>query len=137
WGEVLLNGLPWEPTVDGDVLPGHPFERIAAGAGSGIDLMVGSNTEETRLFLVPGGIIDQITAEALAGSIAAYGLPVEPALAAYGELHPGASTGDLFSAVQTDWYWRIPAMRLADAHAANPTAAATHMYEFAWRSPQF
>lgn len=137
WGEVLLNGLPWEPTVDGDVLPGRPFERIAAGAGSDIDLMVGSNTEETRLFLVPGGIIDQITEQALAGSIAAYGLPVEPALAAYGELHPGASAGDLFSAVQTDWYWRIPAMRLADAHAAKTTTAATHMYEFAWRSPQF
>ena len=60
-----------------------------------------------------------------------------------------ASAGDLLSAVQTDWYWRIPAIRLADAHAtaadAHATAAdshakgaaATYMYEFAWRSPQF
>ena len=34
----------------------------------------------------------------------------------------------------TDWYWRIPAVRLADARANAPSA--TYMYEFAWRSPQ-
>ena len=45
------------------------------------------------------------------------------------------SPGDLLAAVQGDWMWRIPAMRLADAHAPSP--AATYMYEFAWRSPQF
>ena len=137
WGEVLLNGLPWEPMVDGDSIPAAPFELIQAGAGADVDLLVGSNTDETRLFLVPGDAIDQIPPEALAGSIAAYGLAVEPTLAAYRASHPGASVGDLFSAVQTDWYWRIPALRLAEAHAANATASPTYMYEFAWRSPQF
>ena len=97
--------------------------------------MVGTNTDEHRLFLVTGGAIDLITAEALAGAVAAYGLPVEPTLAAYRAAHPGASAGDLLAAIQTDWFWRIPAIRLADAHATN--AAATYMYEFAWRSPQF
>ncbi len=48
---------------------------------------------------------------------------------------PGASAGDLLAAVQTDWYWRGPAMRLAEAHARR--SQATYMYEFAWRSPQF
>ncbi len=47
----------------------------------------------------------------------------------------GAGPGDLLAAIQTDWYWRLPAMRLADAHASSP--AATFMYEFAWPSPQF
>ena len=88
-----------------------------------------------ELFLVPSGAIDQVTAEALAGAVAAYGLPVEATLAAYRAAHPGASAGDLLAAIQTDWYWRIPAIRLADAHAKS--AAATYMYEFAWRSPQF
>ena len=97
--------------------------------------MVGANTDEWRLFLVPGGAIDQITAEILAGAVAAYGLPVEAALAAYRAAHPGASAGDLLAAIQSDWYFRIPAIRLADAHATSP--AATYMYEFAWRSPQF
>ncbi|HEM60685.1 MAG TPA: carboxylesterase/lipase family protein, partial [Chloroflexi bacterium] len=66
---------------------------------------------------------------------AAYGLPVETTLAAYGAANPNSSAGDLLAAIQTDWCWRIPAIRLGDAHAR--TASSTYMYEFAWPSPQF
>jgi carboxylesterase type B len=71
----------------------------------------------------------------VAGLAAAYGLPVEEALAAYRVERPGASPGELFVAVQGDWYFRIRTTQLADAHAAGP--APTYMYEFAWRSPAF
>jgi carboxylesterase type B len=136
WGrEVVATLLPWQPVVDGDVIAAPPLDRIAAGAGAGFDVMVGTNTDEHRLFLAPGGAIAQVTAEALAGAVAAYGLPVEATLTAYREEHRNASAGDLLAAIQTDWYWRIPAIRLADAHAKSD--AATYMYEFAWRSPQF
>jgi carboxylesterase type B len=80
-------------------------------------------------------VIEQITGEALAGAIAAYGLPVEATLAAYRAARPGAGAGELLSAIQGDWLFRMPALRLADAHAASP--AGTYMYEFTWRSPQF
>jgi para-nitrobenzyl esterase len=135
WGEVVANLLPWEPVIDGEILPARPIDRIVAGASAGVAVLVGSNTEEMRIGLVPSGAIDQITDEALAGAVAAYGLPVEATLATYRAAHRGASAGDLFEAIWTDWYWRIPALRLADAHAKN--SPATYMYEFAWRSPQF
>jgi para-nitrobenzyl esterase len=135
WGEVAVSMMPWQPVIDGDVIPERPIDRIAAGAGADIDLLVGTNTDEHRLFLATMGAIDQISAEALAGIVAAYGLPVEATLAAYRAAHPGASFGDLLAAIQTDWWWRIPAIRLADAHAKG--TSATYMYEFAWRSPQF
>jgi len=136
WGaEVVTALLPWQPVVDGDTIPAPPLECIAAGAGADIDLLIGTNTDEHRLFLAPAGALDQITDEALVGAVAAYGLPVEEILAAYRAAHPGASPGDLLAAIQTDWYWRIPAIRLADAHAQH--SPATWMYEFAWRSPQF
>jgi carboxylesterase 2/para-nitrobenzyl esterase len=134
WGEVALSYLPWAPTIDGDMVPERPIDRIRAGAAADIDLLVGSNMEETRLFLLSDGAIDRITDDAVAALAAAYGLPAQ-ALSAYRTAHPGASSGDVFSAIQTDWYWRIPAVRLADAHAAN-ARASTYMYEFAWRSPQ-
>jgi para-nitrobenzyl esterase len=133
-GEVVASSLPWQPVVDGDVIPARPIDRIVAGAGAGVDLMVGTNIDEHRLFLVPGGAIDQVTDEALAGAVAAYGLPVEATLTAYRAAHRGASAGDLLAAIQTDWWWRIPALRLADAHAKS--SSATYMYEFAWRSPE-
>ncbi|KAF4945390.1 hypothetical protein FGADI_11992 [Fusarium gaditjirri] len=134
WGEVALSFIPWAPTIDGDIIPVHPIDAIRAGAAVDIDLLVGSNTEETRLFLVPDGSIDRISEEALSAIAGVYGLPPE-GLDAYRLLHPGASTGELFSAVQTDWFWRIPAIRFADAHA-NAARGSTYMYEFAWQSPQ-
>ena len=136
WGaEVVAAMVLWQPVIDGDVIPARPIDRIAAGAGADIDLMVGTNTDEWRLFLVASGAIDHVTDEALAGAVAAYGLPVEATLDAYRAAHRGASAGDLLAAIQTDWWCRIPALRLADAHAKSPSA--TYMYEFAWRSPQF
>ena len=136
WGEeIVLSLMPWQPVVDGDVLPARPIDRIAAGAGAAVDVLVGTNTDENRLFLLIDGMIDQVTDAAVVGAVAAYGLPLDATLATYRAARPGASPGDLLAAIQGDWFWRIPAIRLAEAHVASP--AATYMYEFAWRSPAF
>ncbi|HSK27388.1 MAG TPA: carboxylesterase family protein [Jiangellales bacterium] len=142
WGpDMAASMMPWQPVVDGDVVPATPIERITAGAGGGVDLLVGTNTEDWKLFLAITGEIGRVTDEMLSGPVdvhgyecvAAYGLPVVAALAAYRARSPGASPGELLAAVQTDWWVRIPALRLADAHA--PAAAGTYMYEFAWAAP--
>ena len=142
WGHDLLPSMMlWQPVVDGEVLPDVPIKRIATGAGSAVDLLIGTNTDDWRLFLVITGAIGQVTDESLTGpvevhgsqALAAYGLPVETALAAYRAKYPGAGPGDLLAAVQTDWWVRVPALRLADAHAG--AASGTYMYEFAWAAP--
>lgn len=145
WGdEAVASVMPWQPVVDGDVLPGHPIERIAAGAAADVDLIAGTNADEWRLFRVVSGDIDSITDDVLLGavtdhgyqSLAAYGLLPDDALAAYRSRSPEASPGDLLASVQTDWWMRIPAIRLADAHAGRGLKR-TFMYEFAWPSPVF
>jgi para-nitrobenzyl esterase len=144
WGtEVVASVMPFHPVVDGEILPAPPIERIAAGAGGNVDVLVGTNSDDWRFSPVLGGFIDQITPEILAGpvevygfwSTAAYGLPAETALPQYRAAHRDGSPGDLLAAVMTDWWLRVPALRLADAHAPYP--GATFMYEFAWRSPEF
>jgi para-nitrobenzyl esterase len=144
WGrEVVASVMPFHPVVDGDVVADVPIERIAAGAGADVDVLVGTNSDDWRLFPVLGGFIDQVTDEMLSGPVevygsrcmAAFGLPAETALPAYRSAHPDGSPGDLLAAVLTDWWIRVPAVRLADAHAAAP--AGTFMYEFAWPSPAF
>ncbi len=135
WGEVAGNLMPFEPVIDGKTLPVRPIDGIAAGSGADIDVMIGTTTEEERLFLVPNGSIDLITDEVLAGTVAAYGLPVEKTIATYRAARPDARAGDLFEALVTDWFFRIPAIRLAEAHTRGN--GRTYLYEFAWRSPQF
>ena len=119
------------------MLPRHPIERIAAGAGAAIDLLVRTNTDEWRLFLVSSGMAEQITETVMSGAVAAYRLPVDATLAAYRATLPEATAGDLLAVLQGDWYFRIPAMRLADAHTKSAPTSVTYLYVFAWRSPQF
>ena len=45
----------------------------------------------------------------------------------------GASPGDVWVAICTDAYFRLPAVRLAQAHLH--AGGASYLYEFAWRSP--
>ena len=145
WGQPVVTSLmPWQPVVDGDVLPAPPLERIAAGSARHVDVIVGTNTDDWRLWLVVSGAIAGITDEILTGPVAtngyqclaAYGLDAGEALPAYRARYPQSGPGDLLAAVQTDWWMRIPAIRLADAHADAQADAgvATYMYEFAWPS---
>ncbi|MEO7020491.1 MAG: carboxylesterase family protein, partial [Ktedonobacteraceae bacterium] len=135
WGDVVLNAMPYEPVIDGELLPALPITSIAAGNGARVDLLVGTNTEEYRFFTVPNGVIDYLNEDTLSKFLMNYGLPAEEALAVYREAQPNGSTGDLCSALITDWFFRIPAIRLAEAGVA--LEQDTYMYEFAWRSPQF
>ncbi|WP_446040853.1 carboxylesterase/lipase family protein [Streptomyces sp. SID1121] len=132
WGEAAVNMMPFEP-----VRP----RRILPGPGCGVDLLVGSNREEYRLFLVPSGRLELLTWARLRATARAYGLDPGPALALYGEgragatpgeLTPGELTpGELYDALVTDWFYRIPAIRLAEV------VPGSYVYEFAWRSPRF
>jgi carboxylesterase type B len=144
WGaEVVASVMPWHPVVDGDTLPAPPLEAVAAGSAADVDLVVGTNVDDWRLFLAITGELATITEEQLAGevavhgyrSVAAYGLEPAAALAAYRAHGAGDTPGDLLAAVQTDWWTRIPALRLADAHVTAARSARTWMYEFAWAAP--
>ncbi len=142
WPEVMTNLMLFEPVIDGEVLPARPIDLIRDGAGTGVDVMVGTNTEEFRYFLVPPqgepptSPIDDITDENLAPYLTLFGIPSAATLVdGYRAARPDASAGDLAEAIRTDWFYRIPAIRLAEAHAKS--LSATYMYEFAWRSPQY
>ncbi|MCK2238942.1 MULTISPECIES: carboxylesterase/lipase family protein [unclassified Crossiella] len=130
WGEVTRNLMPFEPVVDGDLLSAPPHECIAAGASADIDILIGSNTEEARLFLVPTGLLGLAPEPFLLAAAAGYRLPAE-GLARYRANRPGESPGELVAAIMTDWFYRIPLLRIAETHPS------THVYEFAWRSPAY
>jgi para-nitrobenzyl esterase len=132
--------LPWQPVIDGDVLPAQPVDRIRVGAASDVDVMAGSNVDDWALFVAANGSMDRVTDEILAGRVADHGFETAAAygvtadtLAAYRAEYPVAGAGELLAAIETDWWCRIPALRLAEAHAPSPSA--TYMYEFAWSSP--
>lgn len=131
WGALALDVMPFEPTVDGDVLPARPIDAIAAGASAEIPLLTGTAAEEWRLFTVPAGVHDALDDADVERALAAYG--ASGASAVYAALE--GSAGDRLCAIVTDWFFRIPAIRLAETRAGGP--APTYLYELAWRSPTF
>ncbi len=95
WGEVAANMMAFEPVVDGELLTDLPIRLLAAGAAPDVDILAGTTTDEHRLFLVPSGVADATTDEALPVVAAMYGLDPATALAAYRAARPGASAGEL------------------------------------------
>jgi para-nitrobenzyl esterase len=129
WNEIATNVMPFEPIVDGGVLPAAPIDGVAQGIGRAVDLLVGTNLDEHRLFLVPSGALGAIDDATLLVATGALGLgPKEVSRYRTGSQGPGA----VLAAVAADWFFRIPAIRLAEAHQGT-----THMYEFTWPSPLF
>jgi para-nitrobenzyl esterase len=128
WGRVAMTLLPFAPVIDGTVLPHDPLSAIAAGQGAGVPLLIGSNRDEARLFLVAAGTIDLIDDAALAAAAGVYGLTPD-GLARYRANRPQAGPGDVLAAIITDWLFGIPAIRVAEARAGHGTAG-TWTYRF-------
>src|ERR1700761_3686181 len=129
WGQLTLSLLPFAPTVDGSVLPTAPLTSIAGGQGRDVPLLIGSNREEARLFLVAAHTIGLIDDAALGAIAAGYQLPGK-GLRVYQDAMPGARPGDLLAAVISDWFFRVPAIRVAEARAASGASPTTWMYRF-------
>ncbi|MFC5835386.1 carboxylesterase family protein [Nonomuraea insulae] len=80
-------------------------------------------------------MIDLVDGPILAAVVAALGAPGGTA-GRYRAARPGASDGDLLSAVTTDCFIRVPAIRVAEARL-RAGEAGTWMYRFDHGSPSF
>jgi para-nitrobenzyl esterase len=139
------RGLPFQPVVDGAVVPRDPLEAVRDGAARDVPLLIGTNRDETRLFLpldpeaatldeasllarcrdaIPGkdGERDATAREAIEvyrAARAARGERIEP--------------GELWFAIESDRTMRHPAMVLAGLQSAHQRD--TYAYLFTWPSP--
>ena len=74
WGQLALSLLPFAPDRGRHGAARPPADAIAAGQGRGVPLLIGSNRDEARLFLVAAGTIGLIDEAALEAVASAYGL---------------------------------------------------------------
>ncbi|MCO5995670.1 carboxylesterase/lipase family protein [Actinoallomurus rhizosphaericola] len=115
------------------VLDTQPAESVAAGLGTDVDLLIGTNTEEGNLYLVPVGEYSTSTAGDVEDAAARSHPDPARLVATYRKTRPEASFGELRSAIMGDALFGAGSWALAGAHAAH-ARSATYAYEFAWRS---
>jgi para-nitrobenzyl esterase len=97
---------------------------------------VGSNAEEMRLYHVPGGAMDRVTEAQVLAFAQEVGLGAHAVQVLRTTLPPTHPTpGELLCALQSDFYYRVPAQRIAAL--ASRWAHSAHAYEFGWPSPQW
>ena len=131
----LVQGLPFQPVHDGDILPVDPLEAVANGAAAGIDLLVGTNRDELRIFSAMNPAMRPEDDETLTRRLRGFaGTRASEVVSRYRSLFPDATSADLFDAIGTDAVFRMPALRLA---AAQQDHAATRVYEFHFPSRAF
>ncbi|MER6435665.1 MULTISPECIES: carboxylesterase family protein [unclassified Streptomyces] len=129
----VLGGPAFGIVVDGDLVPRDPLDALLEGAAPGVDLLLGWTSEEYRLWLVPGGLlerVDRLGPVAVAGAMARCRCGHEVPRG-YRALHPTASTAELVGQMVTDHLLRVPLHRLAGARRGHSRA---YVYEFGWPS---
>jgi para-nitrobenzyl esterase len=140
-----LEQPAFQPCVDGELLPRPPLEAFAAGEAAGVPLLVGTNLDEWKFYglgdpkaraLDEAGLLRRF-ARGLPGADPAGRPWAERVVEAYRAARAGRASvapPELWFAVQSDRWFRHPAMRLAELHAAFAPAWA---YLFDWASPAF
>lgn len=125
-GSSPLRGAPgFVLALDEESLPEVPEDALTS---ADLPIMIGTNTDEYRLWLTPDAIA---RIGRLKAWVARRAMGVsERAARAVARSFPGATPGEVLGQLLTDRMLRAPATRVARARTA-----PTFVYEFAWRSP--
>jgi para-nitrobenzyl esterase len=133
---VEIGTQPFQPCIDGTVLPDLPFDRIAKGAAAGIPILVGSTLDETKAFAYMEPSLADLNDDGIRekqGHVPGLDdLMVKYREAAAQRGDPHASL-DIFAAITSDKQFRIPAVRLAEAQSAHDRRVFNYLYT--WPSP--
>lgn len=111
----------------------QPADALANGPAADVPLLIGTNTEEGNLYLVPQGNFETSQhADVLAAARHAHRNP-QAAIEALIAQRPQATPGELRSALIGDALFNTGSTRMAQAHA-QISRRGTYVYRFGFRS---
>ena len=125
----------FSPTVDGKILPQHPFYPKASPVSADVPVMIGCTRTEMTLFS-----LNDTTAFSLkdadmrkrVGDVLGDRAPAMVDL--YQKLNPGASPSDIYFLIASDCRYGAPTMIAAQRRAALGKAPV-YLYYFTWETP--
>ena len=123
WGPAAHAQVLFAPVVDGDVLPTTPWQGLTGR----VELMVGHTRDEQRLLTALTGMLGEVTQAQAALTAEVFG----PDPKRYRDAFP--DPGELYEVVRSDWLFRMPSLKLAEAQLA--AGGRVHLYELTWSAP--
>ena len=143
--EDPTNILAFRPLIDGETLPIHPLKAFQDGDCKDIELMIGTNLDEAKLFTALDPEIRKMTNDGgeklLIGYFGRLGIDITKSKAMI-DVYKQAREGnfsiepkELLNALMTDYIFRIPTIHLLEAQSKHQPN--TYNYLFTWPSPAF
>jgi para-nitrobenzyl esterase len=130
--------LVFTPVIDGEILSELPIQTIKSGSAAGISLLIGTNLDECKFFNPPAHFQTMDYAELskrcskivplseVANLIERYRTSRE-------KLNLPANPSDIDIAIKSDYDFRIPSMKLAEAQISNHSSVFSYLFD--WKSP--
>lgn len=123
WGRAAHAPVLLAPVVDGEVLPTTPWQGLTGE----VALMAGHTRDEQRLLSALTGQLGQVTPSQAARTADIFG--PDPARYRAGFADPE----ELYEVVRSDWMFRMPSLKLAEAQLE--AGGNAHLYELTWSAP--
>ncbi len=132
-GNLDLMTMGFAPTVDGHVLPQHPFHPTASPVSADVPLLIGCNRTEWTLFAAPALFkLDEDGMKAEAKKL--LGDQSEGIIDIYRKRNPGATPSDIYLLMASDYKYVAQTLKIAERRAALGKGPV-YLYYFAWESP--
>jgi para-nitrobenzyl esterase len=125
----------FSPSVDGKILPQHPFAPNASPVSADVPVMIGNTRTEMTLFSLndPSAFsLDDAGMRKRVTDLLSDGAPAMIDL--YRKLNPGASPSDIYFLIASDLRYGAPTMIAAERRAALGKAPV-YLYYFTWETP--
>jgi para-nitrobenzyl esterase len=120
------------PYIDGVHVPTPPLDAVRAGTAAGIPLLIGTNRDEWTLFAVlVGNETVEVFKRPLRDRLG--DAAMDQMIEAYREARADRSLARAWVDIVSDFVFRVPVVRFAEAQARHATP--TYVYRFDWASP--
>jgi para-nitrobenzyl esterase len=123
------------PTVDGSILPQHPFSPTASPVSADVPVMIGCTRTEMTLFSLNDAAAFSLDDDGLRARVnellrgQSQGM-----IDLYRKLSPTATPSDIFFLISSDYRYGAPTMKIAERRAALGKGPV-YLYYFTWETP--
>jgi para-nitrobenzyl esterase len=125
--------MGFSPTVDGTIVPQHPFHPTASAVSPNVPLMIGST--RTELTSSADAAAFSLSEDGLHNRVQElFGAAGGRIIDVYRKTNPGATPSDLYFLIASDHRYSGPVMKIAERRAALGRGPV-YLYYFRWETP--
>ncbi len=133
-GDADLDTMGFSPSVDGKIIPQHPFYPSASSVSADVPVMIGSTRTEYTGLTTDAALwrLDEAGMRTRINQL--LGGPSQAMIDLYREENPHATPSDIFFLIESDYRYGAKTMKIAERRAALGRGPV-YLYYFTWESP--